>query len=554
MTHKWWQPGKAEARMATLEAEMPSKFGYASMRPFQREVIRDLLGGGKVLAVQPTGGGKSFTFQGPGIVLPGLTLVISPLLALMKDQVDKLQRQGVRADRIGGDQSVEEQRQVYRRLTDPDKDRRLDILYVSPERIKNKAFAEALAQRKIMLIALDEAHVLSKWGREFRPSYAQLRELTAANPDAAVLVVTATADQQVEADVVRLMGLPPGGYRRVIGAPDRENLTYTASQELNHDQLAGMVRSALAAGPGCALIYASTRKEVEEVCFALENAGVGFDGAYYHAGIEGPLRAVTQERFMAGDIRWMVATNAFGMGIDKSDVRLVVHWHQPGTVFDYAQEAGRAGRDGLPSTCHLNISRKGRTKRDYFIRMANPDLWVYEKLWRIITANGKHGAGVNARTSREYITTRMGLNKGISGQQDSALAYLEFTGHFEVVPGPTTYRLMVKNSSTCRRFANDYRCVRLAANVVTVTTNPEEENPVDSMISEGAVHPLAPGSVAEQLIFRILRGELGVTAEEVADKLARAEKAADQVEEFAAAPGDQKASFLRNVFLAAARA
>lgn len=521
-------------RIAALDDVARDVFGYPSgPKPFQREVAAANFEGHNVFGVAPTGEGKSFCFQAVAIIRPGLTLVVSPLVALMKDQVDKLKRWGVAADRLGGDMDADAQRRVYNRMPE------LSLLYVAPERLKSKPFQDAIARCNVVVLALDEAHVLSKWGREFRPSYTQLRSFIADRPKLRVMVLTATADKQVEADLVHMLGLTT--YKRVIGSPDRPNLNYTAGHDLHTGQLADMLNAQLDQ-PGVALVYAQTRAEVEKVASEIGHMVRG-GVLHYHAGLDGPMRTVTQDRFLAGETRCMVATKAFGMGVDKPDVRLVVHWQQPASVFDYAQEAGRAGRDGKPSRCHLNISDKGRNKIDYFIRMGNPPMWVYEKLWDIITARGKHGGGAAVMLRRAYLDSRMNLKKGLDGYTDAALSFLEFTGHFEALPGPSTYELPVRDIRKVREFMQRYRSVKLKVNTVTVTTD-EGEDPVQEMVDAGAVQMRPPD---QSMVLKLRRGALGITETIRDEKQRAAERAADQVEEFASV--EDKAGYLRRIFL-----
>ncbi len=479
---------------------------------------------------------NSFCFQGPAIVRPGLTLVISPLVALMKDQVDKLRSLGVAADRITFDMPVAEQQRVFDRMPE------LDMIYVAPERCKNKGFMEALRRCRLGGFVVDEAHCLSKWGKEFRPSYAKLGDLRREFPTVPMAAFTATADKVVEADIARILCLRQ--YRRVVASPVRPNLTYRSSFDITPSTLADVVRAQLV-HPGVALVYCATRAATEEIADELRNNGVR-SVEHYHAGLERKVRTAVQDRFMAGDIRCMVSTNAFGMGVDKPDVRLVYHWHMPGTVFDYAQEAGRAGRDGQPSTCYLNVSKEGRRKRSYFILLQNPDLWVYEKLWRVLTRGGAVRRGEVNRVTKDYLAQALNLKSHVSAQMDSALAYLEFSGHIEMIPGPRVYRLPAKNPAMCRTFARRFRSVRISGHVVTVTCDPDEDDPVDEMVSAGAVQRRDP---EESAMAKIKRDALGITEEDIIEKRAESERQVDKVVEFAETK--DKDAYLERFFLAA---
>jgi hypothetical protein len=365
-------------------------------------------------------------------------------------------------------------------------------------------------------------------------------------PDAAILAVTATADRQVEADVVRMTGMR-ADYLRLVQPPDRPNITYFGVEQADRDHLRAQLRRVLA-GPGSAIVYVSSRALAQDLWAELDGSGVG-QGHYYHAGMDPALRASVQERFMSGELRWIVATNAFGMGVDVPNIRLVYHWDHPGTIADLAQEAGRAGRDGLPSEHWLNITRKGVAKRDFFIRLANPDFWVYERLWKFLTGYGRHGVGTNVRTTQERLYGTIKGPEALNGRVDAAMAYLEFREHIASVPGPRVYRLPVLSTAKVREFMREYpQGIRMAGAVVTVTTNPDEDDPVDDMVRAGAVRYQAP---EEAKVVRLLRSDLAVTEAEVDAKRGEAEAQHRAVRQFALVPADRKHAFLRAHFLPA---
>ena len=327
-----------------------------------------------------------------------------------------------------------------------------------------------------------------------------------------------------------------------VDPPDRPNLEYTASEGWTLDQLAEAVRAQLASGPGCVITYCTTRKRVEEVAEALTAAGVRTEA--YHGGMDGVTRQSILERFIAGGISSLVATKAFGMGVDRGDVRMVVHWDQPGSAFDYAQEAGRAGRDGLPARCHLNLSRKARATVRRFTRMANPPIWVYEKLWKIVTKYGAVPPGDRVVTRRAVLEERMHLPEHDSGWLDSAMGYLEFTGHFDALPGPRSYKLATRDIDALRPFLR-LPGVRMRGNTIEVKMeDPEADDPVPEMVAAGAVWER---DADEGLILRIRRADLAVTPEVIDAKVAEAERSAADVERFAAAK--DKPGFLRRLFL-----
>ncbi len=525
---------KLTQRLDAAHRVLREVFKCDNFRPFQRQCLENILAKKNLFAVTATGGGKSLLFQLPGLIFPGTVIVISPLIALMADQVQKLRRLGIKACRLSSDL-------VRSEVVDLNRLSEYEIVYVSPEKLATPAFTKAAARCKVSMIALDEAHVAVTWGKDFRPSYTHIARFVAMHPSAVRFACTATADRNAETAIARVMGMT--NYERVVTPPTRPNFTYQAVFDPPIDTMAAVVRDHTRGPVDAAVVYVATRRAAEEVAEQLDERGVTSCAAY-HAGLERVTRASVQDRFMRGDLKCVVATNAFGMGVDKSSIRLVYHWHMPGTIFDLAQEAGRGGRDGLPTWHYLNVSKEGRRKRGFFNLLANPEMWVYERLWDAITQRGKVAAGEVSRVTREYLAKRLNLKDGISGMMDSALSYLEFTGHIEWSPGPRVYRLPVRSMAMCREYAQRYRCVRVAANVVTVTTDPDEDDPVDQMVEDGAVVRKPPEEVG---LVKVRRPALAVTAGDLAAKRQDADRSLRQVEDFAEAK--DKAAFLDSVFM-----
>jgi len=318
-------------------------FGIEALRPFQEEAIRANLAGRDLLLVLPTGGGKSLCFQAPALVRKGLTLVVSPLIALMKDQVDGLRQSGVAAGMLTSAQSPSERRAVHEALERGE----LKLLYAAPERLMMEGFFERLVQLGLCAVAIDEAHCISHWGHDFRPEYRQLGGLRALAPAIPLHAYTATATGKVRADIVAQLGLADPLV--LVGPCDRPNLTYRVQPrtELVRQVLAVIERHRNEAG----IVYCIARKDVERLDEDLRGAGV--KSVAYHAGLEAQARRKAQEAFLNEDIDVVVATVAFGMGIDRTDVRFVVHAAMPKGLEQYSQETGRAGRDGLPAECVL---------------------------------------------------------------------------------------------------------------------------------------------------------------------------------------------------------
>ncbi len=332
--------------MAAAHAALKQHFGYEDFRPGQDGLVQALLSGRDVLGVMPTGAGKSICYQVPGVVLPGLTLVVSPLVSLMGDQVRALLEAGVRGSYLNSTLTPGQQNTVMRRALAGS----YDIMYVAPERLADPRFIEFASQADIPLVAVDEAHCVSQWGQDFRPAYLGIGEFIAALPKRPVVAaLTATATQRVREDIAALLGLR--NPFTVVTGFDRPNLHFSVEQLAGKRKLARVVSYALDHAQDSGIVYCSTRKDVEKVQEALAAAGV--NAVRYHAGLSVEERTSSQAAFVADDAPVMVATNAFGMGIDKSNVRYVVHHNMPGSLEAYYQEAGRAGRDGEPSECLL---------------------------------------------------------------------------------------------------------------------------------------------------------------------------------------------------------
>ena len=332
-------------------------FGFTSFRPLQEQIIRDALGGKDVFALLPTGGGKSLCFQLPALARPGLTVVVSPLIALMKDQVDALRAGGVPATFLNSSLAAHESRGRLRGIHNG----QFRLLYVAPERLMLSGFLADLQKWEVNLLAIDEAHCISEWGHDFRPEYRQLSALRDLIPKAPMMALTATATGRVRADILRLLKLrEPGCY---VASFNRPNLTYSVVAKARpYEQTLSFIR----ARPNeSGIVYCQSRKTAESVAAKLN--GDGAKAAPYHAGMESDDRARNQEQFLRDEVRVICATIAFGMGINKPNVRFVVHYDLPKNIEGYYQETGRAGRDGLPGECLLLFSSGDVVKQTQFI-------------------------------------------------------------------------------------------------------------------------------------------------------------------------------------------
>jgi ATP-dependent DNA helicase RecQ len=332
-------------------------FGFTSFRPLQEEIIRDSLAGRDVFALLPTGGGKSLCFQLPALVRPGLTVVVSPLIALMKDQVDALQAGGVAATFLNSSLAAEESRARLRGLHNG----AFRLLYVAPERLMLSGFLSDLQRWNVGLVAVDEAHCISEWGHDFRPEYRQLAQLRQLFPDVPFMALTATATDRVRGDIVKHLTLrDPSCY---VASFNRPNLTYRVIPKSGpYEQTLEFIR---ARKKESGIVYCQSRKSAESVAARLSEDGV--KAAPYHAGLDAADRAKNQELFLRDEVRVICATIAFGMGINKPNVRFVIHYDLPKNIEGYYQETGRAGRDGLPGECLLLFSAGDVVKQQQFL-------------------------------------------------------------------------------------------------------------------------------------------------------------------------------------------
>lgn len=426
--------------MAEPQHILQQTFGYATFRGQQEAVIRHVLAGNHALLIMPTGMGKSLCFQVPALVHGReassdntLTLVISPLIALMKDQVETLVAKGVDAAFINSSLKREEREARYRAVADG----RFSLLYVTPERFRKPEFLEVLAKRQVTLLAVDEAHCVSEWGHDFRPDYTRLDEFRELLGNPTTIALTATATPDVQADIIRQLGLTSEEMTLFHEGIDRPNLRLSVEQVWGDDEkLARMVHAAenqLNTGSG--IVYFTLIKIL--TAFSDRLTATGTQHVCYHGDLQRNDRRRVQEEFMRGEAPLILATNAFGMGIDKPDIRFVIHADVPGSLESYYQEIGRAGRDGLPSECVLLYDEHDLTTQMQFIAGSNPSAEFYQRVYDLLVHNPEQVGAFGI----EWVEQKLYGRKANDSRLETVLAMLDRYGVLD--RGPHNQQLSV---------------------------------------------------------------------------------------------------------------
>ncbi len=381
-----------------LNALLEQYFGYDRFRPFQKEAIKALLAGKHVLAIMPTGSGKSMIYQIAALSLPDLTIVISPLIALMKDQVDGLRRRGIDAAYINSTLTRKEREERYEKV----RSGHYKILYVTPERFRKKTFVDVLRSRAVSLLAVDEAHCISQWGHDFRPDYTRLHEFRKIMGDPTTIALTATATPQVQQDIVGQLELPDEQTQHIHLGIERPNLYLEVLPVYGETEKLALILKRLNETEGSGIIYFVLIKDLLSMSALLSRRRIPH--SIYHGELEPPKRRRLQNQFMNRKNQLVLATNAFGMGIDKPDIRFVMHAQIPGSLEAYYQEIGRAGRDGKPSFCSLLYDEEDLNIQMQFIKWKNPSLDFIYRAYQILITDIERVNGEGMEYFKEQLT------------------------------------------------------------------------------------------------------------------------------------------------------
>lgn len=478
-------------------------FAYESFRPGQERAIDNILQHKNTVVVLPTGGGKSLIYQLPALILEGVTIVVSPLIALMKDQVDSLERVGIPATFINSSISSAETEKRFAQI----KSGYYKIIYIAPERFYNQVFIQELKNIKVSLFAIDEAHCISQWGHDFRPSYLRLKDAIRFVGSPVVVALTATATPEVRDDIIKQLALVDSDI--VITGFARPNLQFAVMPAANGQKIESILNLLTTNSElGSGIIYVGTRAKADEIVEVLIDNDIKAVG--YHAGMDAESRIWVQEKFMSGEAQVVVATNAFGLGIDKKDIRFVIHHDLPGTIEAYYQEAGRAGRDGNPSFCLLFYHPQDRYLREFFIKGDNPDPRMIIEIYDFLLRRVELEIDTNASILITYAEIAQNLSDSVPEMAiGTALKVLEKEGYLA--------RPNEKNSNSFLKTKKDWSEV-----IASVGKRAKSQMEIVEKLGEKYHHDLAAGwefnpeEVA--IILKVKKDSLLRTIKKLAEK------------------------------------
>lgn len=442
-------------------------WGHGSFRAGQLEIIESVLSGHDTIGLLPTGGGKSVTFQVPALMMPGMTLVVTPLISLMKDQVDNLRQRDIGAVHFHSGQT----RPEARLATDKCRLGKVKLAYVSPEKLRKKSFLQEISGWDVSMIVVDEAHCISQWGYDFRPSYLKISALRRLFTDAPILALTASATPDVVRDIADKLSMrAPAFFSKSFA---RDNISYIVRQDEHKE---GMMLRVLQNTSGSAIVYVRSRRRSRELSDLLRKEGISAD--FYHAGLAPEDKSEKQDRWKRGEVRVMVATNAFGMGIDKADVRVVIHHDLPNSLEEYYQESGRAGRDGLPSYAVLIVARSDKALLTRRLNEAFPDKDFIRHCYEMVGNYLNVAVGEGYDRVYEFNTE-------------------EFCRRFDLPPRPTRSALGILTRSECLEFIDE------------VATHSR----VMMLASKNDLYNIALDDDCEKVLYALLRSYTGLFAD-----------------------------------------